>query len=421
MDKLVIEGGVALRGEVKISGAKNAALPIMTASLLAEGNSVFKNVPDLNDIETLGYLLEYLGAKVIRDGKNKTVEVDATNINRCDAPYEHVRKMRASVLVLGPLLARFGRAKVSLPGGCAIGARPIDQHLKGLGLMGAQITIEGGYVLAEAPKGLIGTEIVFDIPTVGGTENIMMAAVLARGRTTIVGAAREPEVEELARVLNKMGANINGAGTDIIVIEGVKTIHPTYHSIIPDRIEIGTYIAAVAATGGEIILKGGYLDLLEAVVAKMKEAGVRIESHEQGIIVKSDGKLNSVNIRTAPYPGFPTDMQAQFMAMMAIANGKSTIEETVFENRFMHVPELARMGAKIEIHGPCAVVTGVDKLKGAEVMATDLRASASLIIAALAAEGRSEIHRIYHLDRGYEKIEEKFSSLGANIWRMPDK
>ncbi len=419
MDKLRINGGVRLMGRVKISGAKNAALPIMTAAILARGKSIFRNVPDLKDLDTLGDLLRYLGAHVHRNGEARIVEIDAQNIERWDAPYEHVKKMRASVLVLGPLLARFGKAKVSLPGGCAIGARPIDQHLKGLSLMGAQIEIEGGYIVATATRGLRGAEIVFDIPTVGGTENIMMAATMARGQTIIFGAAKEPEVEELGRVLNKMGASINGAGTDTVVVQGVESLHSVDHAIISDRIETGTYIAAVGAAGGEVTLTGCHLDLLEAVAVKMREAGIEISSTEAGVMVRSWGRLQPTHVRTAPYPGFPTDLQAQFMALMTLAAGESVIEETIFENRFMHAPELARMGAIIEIRGSTAIVTGVEKLKGAQVMATDLRASASLVIAALAAEGVSEIHRIYHLDRGYERLVEKLSGLGAIIERIP--
>ncbi|MFH1434140.1 MAG: UDP-N-acetylglucosamine 1-carboxyvinyltransferase [Pseudomonadota bacterium] len=419
MDKILIEGGARLQGKVRISGAKNAALPIMTAALLADGKSVFRNVPDLKDLDTLGDLLRYMGSDVQRDGPAHVVEIDSSGLDKWDAPYEHVKKMRASVLVLGSLLARFGKAKVSLPGGCAIGARPIDQHLKGLEAMGADITLEGGYVFAEAKGGLRGAEIVFDITTVGGTENILMAASIARGRSHIVGAAREPEVEELARVLNKMGANINGAGTDIIVVEGVDALHPVDHAIIPDRIETGTYMAAVAVTGGDVVLEGCYLELCEAVVAKLKEAGIWIEGTQDGVHVKSQGRIDATDMRTSPYPGFPTDMQAQFMALMTVARGRSMIEETVFENRFMHASELQRMGADIEIRGATAVVEGVERLHGAQVMATDLRASASLVIAALAAEGTTEIHRIYHLDRGYEHIEEKLSRLGAAIRRVP--
>jgi UDP-N-acetylglucosamine 1-carboxyvinyltransferase len=419
MDKLQIDGGVRLKGRVKISGAKNAALPIMTAAMVAEGESMFRNVPDLKDLDTLGDLLRYMGADVERDGEARTVRIDTTGLKKWDAPYEHVKKMRASVLVLGPLLARFGRASVSLPGGCAIGARPIDQHLKGLGLMGAEINLDGGYVHAEARGGLRGTEIVFDMPTVGGTENLLMAACIARGRTLIIGAAREPEVEELARVLNKMGADISGAGTDTIVINGVDGLHPVDHAIIPDRIETGTYMAAAAITGGEVTLQGCDLELLEAVVAKMKEAGVTIENTEEGVTVRGGDRLRAADIRTQPYPGFPTDMQAQFMALMAVAEGKCVIEETVFENRFMHASELVRMGASIEVRGKTAFVEGVKSLKGAQVMATDLRASASLIVAALAARGTSEIHRLYHLDRGYERLEEKLSGIGARIRRLP--
>ena len=419
MDKLEIEGGVRLKGKVKISGAKNAALPIMTAAMLADGESFFRNVPDLKDLDTLGDLLSYMGAEVHRDGEARTVQIDTAGLSRWDAPYEHVKKMRASVLVLGPLVARFGRARVSLPGGCAIGARPIDQHLKGLSLMGAEITIDGGFVQAEAPKGLRGTEIVFDLPTVGGTENLLMAASLAKGRTLIIGAAREPEVEELARVLNKMGATISGAGTDTIIVQGAESLHPVDHAIIPDRIETGTYLAVAAATGGEVTLLGTTLDLLEAVAAKMKEAGITLSGAEGGVTVKADSRLRGTDVRTAPYPGFPTDMQAQFMALMAAADGESVFEETIFENRFMHVPELVRMGARIEVHGATAVVTGVERLEAAQVQATDLRASASLIIAALAAEGTSEVHRLYHLDRGYERLQEKLEGLGARIRRLP--
>lgn len=420
MDKMIIEGGRELKGKIRISGAKNAALPIMTASLLTDGKSIFRNVPDLKDLDTLGELLRYMGVEVNKNRKEHIVEINPAGLTRCDAPYEHVKRMRASILVLGPLLTRHHRAVVSLPGGCAIGARPVDQHLKGLTLLGAEIKLERGYIVATCHGGLKGTEIVFDVATVTGTENILMAAVLAKGRTIIVGAAKEPEVEELARVLNKMGARISGAGTDVIIVEGVESLHSVDHAIIPDRIETGTYMAVAAITGGEILLTGCHLDLLEVVAAKMKEAGVRIESTTEGIVVsRMEEKLRAVDIRTSPYPGFPTDMQAQFMAMMCIAEGKSIIEENVFENRFMHVPELARMGARIEIRGNTAVIDGVDHLTGAQVMATDLRASACLVLAGLCAKGVTEIHRIYHLDRGYEHLEEKLTSIGAKIERIP--
>lgn len=419
MENFLIEGGVELRGTLEVSGAKNAALPIMTAALLADGVSVFRNVPDLNDIATLGSLLAHLGCTVERDGAAHRVLVDSSGLKDVEAPYDRVKRMRASVLVLGPMLARFGRARVSLPGGCAIGARPVDQHLKGLAKLGASIELSEGYIEARAEGGLWGAEVRFDIPTVGGTENLMMAAVLASGRTLLVGAAREPEVEELATVLNKMGANISGAGTDVVSIEGVGALHPLDHAIIPDRIEAGTYMAGAAITGGDVLLRGARVDHMGAFVERLVEAGVSIDATAEGVRVRRDGEIRPVDVRTAPYPGFPTDMQAQTMALLCLAGGRSLVEERVFENRFMHVGELQRMGARISIRGSLATVTGVQGLSGAKVMATDLRASASLVLAGLAARGTTEVLRIYHIDRGYEDIVAKLSSLGARIRRVP--
>ncbi|MEM9864378.1 MAG: UDP-N-acetylglucosamine 1-carboxyvinyltransferase, partial [Myxococcota bacterium] len=412
MDNLRIQGGARLEGTVRISGAKNAALPILCASLLADGDHRFRNVPALRDVNTMGALLGHLGLRV--SFENNTFDVTSRHIDEPVAPYELVKKMRASVLVLGPLVARYGRATVSLPGGCAIGARPIDQHLKGLEAMGANVKLDHGYVHVDVPKGrLQGAEIVLDMPTVTGTENLMSAAVLAKGRTTLVNAAREPEIEELARVLNKMGASVDGAGTDQIVIEGRESLEPVDHAIIADRIEAGTYMAAAAATRGNVLLEAVPLDHLEAVAAKMRAAGVAVEREGSGVRVAAAGDLKPTDITTAPHPGFPTDMQAQFMVLMVTAAGRSVIEENIFENRFMHVPELNRMGARIDVRGRTATVLGVDSLQGAEVMATDLRASASLVIAGLVAEGTTDVLRVYHLDRGYERIEEKLGGLGA--------
>ncbi|NLE47931.1 MAG: UDP-N-acetylglucosamine 1-carboxyvinyltransferase [Sandaracinaceae bacterium] len=417
MDSIRIIGGSRLEGRVPISGAKNAALPILCAALLSDGDHVFRNVPELEDIRTLAELLRQLNQEVEFGGgvfrvKGRAVEAPV-------APYELVKKMRASVLVLGPLVARYGEAIVSLPGGCAIGARPIDQHLKGLELMGAKIDLTHGNVHVKVPRGrLTAAEIVFDIPTVTGTENLMCAAALAEGRTTLVNAAREPEVEELARVLNKMGANVVGAGTDMIVIDGVEELDPVDHAIMPDRIEAGTYMVAAAMTHGDVLVDGVTFEHLEAVAAKLRAAGVEVEREDSGVRVARRGPLRAVDVTTAPHPGFPTDMQAQFMVLMCAAEGQSRITETIFENRFMHVPELNRMGADIDIHGRTATITGVPKLQGANVMATDLRASASLIIAGLVAEGETEVRRVYHLDRGYEHIERKLAGLGANIRRV---
>ncbi len=419
MENFLIEGGVPLEGTIRVSGAKNAALPIMTAALLASGESTFRNVPDLHDISTLGALLSHLGCKVARDGSRHVVTIDGSGVTSTEAPYDHVKRMRASVLVLGPLLARFRRARVSLPGGCAIGARPVDQHLKGFERLGAVIDISEGYIEARADRGLVGAEVRFDMPTVGGTENLMMAAVLARGRTLLAGAAREPEIEELATVLNKMGASISGAGTDVVTIEGVESLRPVDHAIMPDRIEAGTYMVAGAITGGDLLLLGARVDHMGAVIDKLIEAGVVIDVREDGIHVRGDGSVRPVDVRTAPYPGFPTDMQAQIMTLLCLSTGRSVVEERVFENRFMHVAELQRMGARIAVRGSLATVTGVRSLSGAKVMATDLRASASLVLAGLAAHGPTEVLRIYHIDRGYEDIVQKLSAVGARIGRTP--
>jgi UDP-N-acetylglucosamine 1-carboxyvinyltransferase len=421
MDAIRIKGGARLSGTVRISGAKNAALPILCATLLSDGASRLRNVPALRDIDTTAALLRFLGRGVTVAAPE--VHVDAGSTVKPEAPYELVKQMRASVLVLGPLVARFGRAKVSLPGGCAIGARPVDQHLKGLEAMGATIRLERGYVHAEGPNGggrLRGAEIYFDLPTVTGTENLMMAAALAKGRTTLVNCAREPEVEELGRVLNKMGAEVDGAGTDVIHIRGEDRgqLAPFDHAIIPDRIEAGTYMVAAAATGGDVTLEGAELSDLEALVSKLRAVGVEVASEGQGVRVRRTGPLRSTNVTTAPHPGFPTDMQAQFLVLMSLARGEAVITETVFENRFMHVPELQRMGASVALRGNTAVVQGVERLYGASVMATDLRASASLVIAGLVAEDETEVRRVYHLDRGYEHIEAKMSALGAQIQRV---
>jgi UDP-N-acetylglucosamine 1-carboxyvinyltransferase len=418
VDNIRVVGGQRLRGTLKVSGAKNAALPILCASLLADGAHTFRNVPDLRDILTTAKLLRHLGLEV--DVAPPVVSVRTKPAESFEAPYDLVKQMRASVLVLGPLVARYGKARVSLPGGCAIGARPIDQHLKGLEAMGAVVTLEHGYVNVEVPGGrLRGAEVVFDIPTVTGTENLMCAAVLARGRTTFVNAAREPEVEELARVLNKMGASVEGAGTDTIVIEGREGLEPVDHAIIADRIEAGTYMVAAAITEGEVFLDGITFDHLEAVAAKLRQAGVVVEREGSGVRVVGKRPFRAVDVTTAPHPGFPTDMQAQLMTLMCLADGKSVITETIFENRFMHVSELSRMGANIDVRGRAATVEGVDKLSGAEVMATDLRASASLVVAGLVAQGETIVRRVYHIDRGYERIEEKLAGLGARIERVP--
>jgi UDP-N-acetylglucosamine 1-carboxyvinyltransferase len=415
VQKIVIRGGARLKGEVRVSGAKNAALPILASSLLAQGRSIYRNVPALGDVRTMGRLLGKLGAE-IEDKPAGTMVVDATKITELEAPYELVKTMRASVLVLGPLCARYGRARVSLPGGCAIGARPIDQHLKGLAAMGARIELEHGYVSARARR-LRGATIVFDLVTVTGTENLMMAAALAKGRTTLENAAREPEVEELARVLNKMGARIHGAGTSLITIEGVDELQPVEHSIIPDRIEAGTLLVAAAITRGDVLVRDCLPEHLEAVLAKLRASGVEVTADGDGIRVRGKSELRPADISTQPFPGFPTDMQAQFMVLMTRARGQSVLSETIFENRYMHVPELQRMGADIVVEGRTAIVRGPTKLTGATVMATDLRASASLVLAGLIAEGTTEILRIYHLDRGYDRLDKKLRALGADVRR----
>ncbi len=422
MDAIRIRGGTPLRGSIRISGAKNAALPLLCATLLSDGASRLRNVPALRDIDTMAALLRFLGREVTVATPN--VAVAAGTSVRPLAPYELVKQMRASVLVLGPLVARFGRAKVSLPGGCAIGARPIDQHLKGLEAMGCRIRLERGYVIAEGPGGggrLRGAEVCFDIPTVTGTENLMMAASLAKGRSTLVNCAREPEVEELGRVLNKMGAHVDGAGTDVIHIEGFDwgELAPFDHAIIPDRIEAGTYMVAAAVNeGSDVVLEGAELTDMEALIVKMRAAGVEVASEGQSVRIRRRGPLRTVNVTTAPHPGFATDMQAQFLVLMCLAQGESVVTETIFENRFMHVPELQRMGANIALRGNTAVVQGVDRLYGASVMATDLRASASLVIAGLVALDETEVRRVYHIDRGYEHIETKLRGIGATIERV---
>ncbi|MFT0849367.1 UDP-N-acetylglucosamine 1-carboxyvinyltransferase [Achromobacter sp. F4_2707] len=416
MDKLLIRGGRPLRGEVSISGAKNAALPILCASLLTAEPLTLENVPQLRDIGTTLRLLERLGVKY-SNGQSERVELDASRITSLEAPYDLVKTMRASILVLGPLLARFGEARVSLPGGCAIGQRPVDQHIKGLAAMGAEIRIEHGYVVARA-KRLKGASIRTDMVTVTGTENLMMAAVLADGRTVLENAAREPEVVDLAELLIKMGARITGHGTDRIVIDGVEQLRGAHHSIVPDRIEAGTFLCAVGATGGDITLHNTAAHTMGAILDKLREAGLEIEEHEHSIRARMTRRPTATGFRTQEYPGFPTDMQAQLMALNTLADGTSVIVETIFENRYMHAPELSRMGARIDVEGDTAVVTGVPRLSGATVMATDLRASASLVIAGLAAEGETVVDRIYHLDRGYERMEEKLRALGADIERL---
>ena len=415
MDKLLIEGGIALQGEISISGAKNAALPLLCAALLSAEPVTFTNVPDLNDVATMLRLLAQMGVKVAREGD--AVTLDAAGLNNPVAPYEMVKTMRASILVLGPLVARCGEAKVSLPGGCAIGARPVDQHIKGLQAMGAEISVEQGYVLARATK-LKGARLFTDMVTVTGTENLMMAACLADGETVIENAAREPEVVDLANCLSSMGAMISGAGTDVIRIRGVSRLHGTSHRIMPDRIETGTYLCAAAAAGGEVLLKGTSAAYLDIVIDKLMDAGCVVEAGRDTIRLSAPQRLNAVSLRTAPYPAFPTDMQAQFMAINCVAQGTAVIRETIFENRFMHAVELIRLGADIKIDGNTAVVTGSPALSGATVMATDLRASASLVVAGLAAKGETVIDRIYHLDRGYEHLDEKLTALGARVRRI---
>ena len=417
MEKLKVTGGYRLKGEVKASGAKNAALPILAASLLTADDLVLNNVPHLSDIRTMGKLLSGLGMVVEREEQSETVRLNAKSLTTLTAPYELVKTMRASIVTLGPMLARFGEARVSLPGGCAIGARPVDQHIKGLQTLGAEVVIDHGYVVAKA-KRLKGAHIVTDMVTVTGTENLLMAATLAEGTTVIENAAREPEVVDLANCLIAMGAKIRGAGTPVIEIEGVSSLHGATHSVLPDRIETGSFLVAALMTRGDVTVTHAAPHTLDIVLDKLREAGAQIETGEDWIRVSIDKRPKAVSVRTVPHPGFPTDMQAQFMALDTIAEGTGRITETIFENRFMHVPELQRLGANITVDGHTAVVTGVEELSGANVMATDLRASASLVIAGLVAKGETIVDRIYHLDRGYDHMEVKLASLGACIERI---
>lgn len=417
MDRIVITGQQPLRGRVKVSGAKNAALPILASVILGGGECTLTNVPRVVDVFTMGKLLGMLGATVQADGNRVAMKMD--QLRSSEAPYDLVRTMRASVVVLGPLLARWGEATVSLPGGCAIGSRPVNLHLAGFEKMGATVTVEHGYIKAKAPR-LKGARICLDFPTVTGTENLMMAACLADGTTVIENAAKEPEIVDLAAFLVKRGARIAGAGSDLITIEGVKALRGADHDVIPDRIEAGTYLAAGAITGGDVSVEDCRPQHLEAVTAKLREAGAEVVEGKESVRLKAPARLKSVDVRTYPYPGFATDMQAQMMALMCVAQGTSVITETVFESRFIHVPELQRMGAEIKVDGSHAVVTGTARLTGAPVMASDLRASAGLIVAGLAAEGETDIARVYHLDRGYERIEDKLRGLGARITRVKD-
>ncbi|WP_043836050.1 UDP-N-acetylglucosamine 1-carboxyvinyltransferase [Muricoccus aerilatus] len=423
MDRIRLRGGRPLRGSIPIGGAKNAALPLMAAALLSEGPLVLTNAPALDDTRTMAGLLAQHGLSVDHDTNARTMTLGGTATNLV-APYDLVRKMRASVLVLGPLLARYREAKVSLPGGCAIGTRPVDLHLKGLEEMGAKIDLDSGYMNATAPEGLRGAKIYFTQVSVGATENLLMAATLADGMTELVNAAREPEIDDLAHCLIAMGARIEGIGTDRLRIEGVKALHGATHPIVPDRIEAGTFACAAGITGGEVLLEGAKLEHLGTVARVLREAGVEVEEapnskNTGGVIVKRLSGLRGVDVMTEPFPGFATDMQAQFMALMAVAEGASMITETIFENRFMHVPEMNRMGARINVHGSSAIVRGVSRLSGAPVMATDLRASVSLILAGLAAGGETIVNRVYHLDRGYERLEAKLAAVGADIERLP--
>jgi len=425
MDRILIRGGRPLRGTIRIGGAKNAALPLMAASLLTSETLSLSNLPDLVDITTMANLLGELGVDIARDpkanvpGAGQVFRLTAGDVVDTTAPYDQVRRMRASVLVLGPLLARAGRARVSLPGGCAIGTRPVDLHLKALRQLGARIDLAEGYIDAYAEDGLTGAHIVFPMVTVGGTENLLMAATLAKGRTVLANAAREPEVTDLARCLVVMGAKIDGIGTDTLIIDGVAGLSGASYAVVPDRIEAGTYAVAAAITGGEILLEGARADLSQAVFKVLSNAGVEIvEKNGTLSVARTNGPLTGVDVMTEPYPGFPTDMQAQLMALMAVSGGASMITETIFENRFMHVPELCRMGADINVHGASAIVRGVKGLSGAQVMATDLRASVSLVLAGLAAEGETVVNRVYHLDRGYEHLDDKLKACGASVQRI---
>jgi len=429
MDQIRIRGGRPLVGDIAIGGAKNAALPLMAASLLTEQTLTLANLPHVADITAMADLLASLGVEVAEQGNGgnghdeggRTLALRAADIGDATAPYDMVRKMRASVLVLGPLLARFGRARVSLPGGCAIGTRPVDLHLKALETLGAEIELAEGYIGATAPEGLVGAHVLFPNVTVGGTENILMAATLARGETVIANAAREPEIADLAHCLTAMGAEISGVGTDTLTVQGVERLDGASYTTLPDRIETGTYACAAAITGGDVMLKGARAETLESVLDVLARAGAEVEVTDAGIrIVRADGPLSGVDLMTEPYPGFPTDMQAQMMALMSLARGAAMITESIFENRFMHVPELVRMGADINVHGASAIVRGVERLSAAPVMATDLRASVSLVLAGLAAEGETIVSRVYHLDRGYERLEQKLARCGADIARIGD-
>lgn len=416
MEKLVIEGGVSLKGTVKVNGSKNAALPILFGAILTDGEVTYTNVPRLRDITTTAKLLNLLGCPAERREDGSIVVKPGSLVP--EAPYDLVKTMRASVLVLGPLLARLGKARVALPGGCAIGARPVDQHLKAMEKMGAVFDLEDGYILGRCTK-LRGADITFDVPTVGGTENVLMAAVLAKGETVLRNAAREPEITDLANFLITCGAKISGQGTDVIHVQGVSSLSGAEYRVMPDRIEAGTFLIAPAIAGGEVLVEDCPVEELTAVMAKLSEMGVVLQQKSNGVLVKRAGHLKGIDVTTRPHPGFPTDMQAQLMALMALASGSSTVEETIFENRFMHVPELIRMGADIKLSGGKALVRGVKRLAGAPVMASDLRASASLVLAGLAAAGKTEVQRIYHLDRGYERIEERLNAVGARIRRVP--
>ncbi|MDE9940669.1 UDP-N-acetylglucosamine 1-carboxyvinyltransferase [Staphylococcus pseudintermedius] len=421
MDRIIVKGGNTLKGEVGIEGAKNAVLPILTASLLAsDGKSELVNVPALSDVETINNVLSVLNAKIKYKEKQQSVTVDASKDLSEEAPYEYVSKMRASILVMGPLLARLGRAKVALPGGCAIGSRPIEQHLKGLEALGAEIHQEAGYIYAEAPQGLVGNEIHFDFPSVGATQNIMMAASLAKGRTVIENVAREPEIVDLANYINEMGGDIKGAGTDTVIINGVESLKGVKHAIIPDRIEAGTLMIAAAITRGDVLVKGAIKEHMTSLVYKLEEMGVELDYTEEGIRVTAPEKLQPVDIKTLPHPGFPTDMQSQMMALLLTAEGHKVVTETVFENRFMHVAEFKRMNAQISVEGRSAKIEGKSALQGAQVKATDLRAAAALILAGLVADGETIVTELKHLDRGYVDFHGKLKSLGANIERIND-
>ncbi|ANS88977.1 UDP-N-acetylglucosamine 1-carboxyvinyltransferase [Staphylococcus pseudintermedius] len=421
MDRIIVKGGNTLKGEVGVEGAKNAVLPILTASLLAsDGKSELVNVPALSDVETINNVLSVLNAKIKYNEKQQSVTVDASKDLSEEAPYEYVSKMRASILVMGPLLARLGRAKVALPGGCAIGSRPIEQHLKGLEALGAEIHQEAGYIYAEAPQGLVGNEIHFDFPSVGATQNIMMAASLAKGRTVIENVAREPEIVDLANYINKMGGDVKGAGTDTVIINGVESLKGVKHAIIPDRIEAGTLMIAAAITRGDVLVKGAIKEHMTSLVYKLEEMGVELDYTEEGIRVTAPEKLQPVDIKTLPHPGFPTDMQSQMMALLLTAEGHKVVTETVFENRFMHVAEFKRMNAQISVEGRSAKIEGKSALQGAQVKATDLRAAAALILAGLVADGETIVTELKHLDRGYVDFHGKLKSLGANIERIND-